>query len=500
MYRTIAIHILSFLIMIPAAATALNLPDTGQTVCFKLTFPYDITACAGTGQDGEYSINPMSYTDNDNGTVTDNNTGLMWQRLDNDQTYNWYKASGTYHATENPTSQDVCGASTLAGHSDWRLPTKKELVSIVDFSVVYPGPNINQTYFPSTELADFWSSIQLIGDPDSAWSVYFGTGSAHDSGKINKNYVRCVRGVDSSEHGFHNNGDGTVTDMTTGLIWQQDEPLKKPWANALSYCSGLSLGDSDDWRLPNIRELESLADETRLDPAIHTFFPNAYAANYWSSTTNANSPYSVAWYVSFYNGYVGNGYGKSGSLYVRCVRSGPVVTPGNLLITFSGTGEGKVSGSGVRYGVPAAFSIGVNTLEQFDVGTVVSLHGEESEYSIFSGWSGACSGASDCALTMTANIGVTADFDFDTAHKARIGDTSNYFSTLQGAYNAVPSGQTVKAWGTVFIENLTCGAAKEITLEGGYNGDYSGNSGYTTLQGNLTVQSGSFILERLVIQ
>ena len=55
---------------------------------------------------------------------------------------------------------------------------------------------------------------------------------------------------------------------------------------ALSYCEGLPLGGKTDWRLPNIKELESLTDDARYNPAIDTnFFPNAYASYYWSSTT-----------------------------------------------------------------------------------------------------------------------------------------------------------------------------------------------------------------------
>jgi hypothetical protein len=74
----------------------------------------------------------MSFTDNLDGTVTDNNTGLMWQQQDDGASYNWYQASGTYDATYDPSSQNVCGALGLANYPDWRLPTKEELVSIVN--------------------------------------------------------------------------------------------------------------------------------------------------------------------------------------------------------------------------------------------------------------------------------------------------------------------------------------------------------------------------------
>jgi hypothetical protein len=150
---------LSLLILFIASSTfAINLPDTGQTKCYRGVYPFDKIPCAGTGQDGSYNINPMSFTDNGNGTVTDNNTGFMWQKQDDGIAYNWYQASGTYDASYNPSSQDVCGSLSLSGYSDWRLPTKKELMSIMNYSIPYPGPTINTTYFPNTKSSFYWSS------------------------------------------------------------------------------------------------------------------------------------------------------------------------------------------------------------------------------------------------------------------------------------------------------------------------------------------------------
>ncbi|MBV5349935.1 hypothetical protein JZU71_01895, partial [bacterium] len=96
-----------FLLFLFFAFTILNspqagLPDTGQTKCYN--YSGTEIPCAGTGQDGAYSINPMSFTDNANGTITDNNTGLLWQKCsvaqNNDATcsgtattHNWYQAS-----------------------------------------------------------------------------------------------------------------------------------------------------------------------------------------------------------------------------------------------------------------------------------------------------------------------------------------------------------------------------------------------------------------------
>jgi hypothetical protein len=207
MFKKIVTLTLLLLCIIPCiASAAFKLPDTGQTKCYQADSPYAEIACPGTGQDGAYSINPMSYTDNGGGRVTDNNTGLMWQKCsageNNDSTcsgsvstYNWYQASGTYDAKYNASSQNVCGALNLGGQTDWRLPTKKELMSIVGYSIPYPGPTIKTAYFPNTVASSYWSSTTGAGNPVGAWSVGFDTGVVDVDGKDGGvGYVRCVRG------------------------------------------------------------------------------------------------------------------------------------------------------------------------------------------------------------------------------------------------------------------------------------------------------------------
>src|SRR5512139_3103336 len=137
---TVLVSILLLLFGSCVGADAFKLPDTGQTKCYDSVSPYaELPSCAGTGQDGAYHINPMSYTDNGNGTVTDNNTGLMWQQQNDGIMYNWYQASGTTHPIDNPSSQNVCGSLALAGHSDWRLPSEKELMSIASYGLSVPA-------------------------------------------------------------------------------------------------------------------------------------------------------------------------------------------------------------------------------------------------------------------------------------------------------------------------------------------------------------------------
>ena len=180
-----------------ANSEAFKLPDTGQTKCYQGVSPWAEIPCAGTGQDGAYNINPMSFTviGSNSDMVQDNNTGLVWQRQDDGNTYNWYQAAGVYDANYNSSSQNVCGALNLGGFGDWHLPSKKELITIVDYSIPYPGPTINMTYFPNTKSSGYWSSTTGASGPVGAWHVHFGYGYVYGSSKdYGSMYVRCVRG------------------------------------------------------------------------------------------------------------------------------------------------------------------------------------------------------------------------------------------------------------------------------------------------------------------
>jgi hypothetical protein len=124
--------------------------------------------------------NIESYTDNGDGTVTDNVTGLVWQKAVPAGTYTWAQAKA------------YCPTLTLAGHGDWRLPSRIELTSIVDLGAT-GGPYINSVYFPSTPSNGFWSSSPAVGSLSSAWLAYFFDG-ATGPGDVSTPYnMRCVR-------------------------------------------------------------------------------------------------------------------------------------------------------------------------------------------------------------------------------------------------------------------------------------------------------------------
>lgn len=118
---------------------------------------------------------------------------------------------------------------------------------------------------------------------------------------------------------FIKSGD-TVTDNTLGLQWQDDSsPSVLTWKSALDQCNNLTLGGYSDWRLPNINELQSIVDRSKLYPSIVTGFTNTTLFFYWSSTTDSKSK-DAAWLIDFRNGSVSSSF-KFSLLYVsRCVR------------------------------------------------------------------------------------------------------------------------------------------------------------------------------------
>jgi len=289
-------------------------PDTGQTKCYnniqEITCPSPDEPFFG--QDAQYTKNIPQYviqTSNNDEVVIDQITGLIWQRRDDGTKRTWKEAL------------DYCENLSLAGYSDWRLPEKKELQSIIDFGSFSPA--LDTTFFPYALLPGdcYWSATTEAFLALSARKVCLGNGKLLPSVKNDYHFVRAVRGSLLAYGHFIDNKDGTVTDITTGLTWQQTETEPMTWEKALAYCENLELAGYRDWRLPNIRELLRLVDDTSQEPSINTFFfPGCRPSPYWSSTTFSQYPTS-AWHVQFYDGQI-NGNLKSRLNYVRAVRGG----------------------------------------------------------------------------------------------------------------------------------------------------------------------------------
>ena len=295
----------------PVEKTMKRLPDTGQTSSYTSTF----------GEDADYSVNTPVYIDNGDGTVTDTITGLMWQQRD-----------GGEMTVENAII--YCDTLTLGNYSDWRLPDCHELFSILNHDRANPALDTN--YFSDTNAEYWWSSERQANDSNKVWATNAGGGVGNhpksetiSAGGTKRFHVRAVRDVTSppflSNH-FTDNGDGTTKDELTGLIWQQIPfPDSITWEQALYAADTLNFAGHSDWRVPNIKELQSINDESRINPSVdQTFFNGVTVAHFWSSTSLPNQP-TKAWYLDMHFG-ITTYSAKTGRLNLLCVRDSDLFT------------------------------------------------------------------------------------------------------------------------------------------------------------------------------
>lgn len=316
-----------------------RLPDTGQTNSYTDSL----------GEDSDYRINPPSYTKLDatgneldiDATncvmVRDNVTGLIWEvkKIEDDAGWQFWRETFSYRDA-NKLLIDSINNEKLGGYSDWRLPSVKELVTIVDKGKK-TIPLINKTYFPNTDYeVAFWTSNVHYTRTDVGWVVFFNIAQLSPPPLgMDSHFARAIRGK-KKETDLRDNNDKTVIDVSTGLMWQQTEAGTMTWEGALAYCESLELAGYDDWRLPNYNELISIVDYSTHSPAIDkTFFKDfpdieTTIPIYWTSTTYPTHT-DQAWCVSFLHGDVqtifsidSKGYNidKSNSYFVRAVRGG----------------------------------------------------------------------------------------------------------------------------------------------------------------------------------
>jgi hypothetical protein len=200
---------------------------------------------------------------------------------------------------------------------------------------------LNSSFFTSgvgTNAQYWWSGEPRADDTNRMWAANAGGGigphlktETLSSGGTNRYHVRLVRGAPAPNrtplHNIVDNGNGTITDLDTGLTWQQAEVVATiDWTNALNYAESLVLGGYQDWRLPNVKELQSINDATRINPSVDTNkFPGAKIARYWTSTSQVNQP-ARAWFMDFQFG-IASQDAKTSPYWVRAVRGGLSNTP-----------------------------------------------------------------------------------------------------------------------------------------------------------------------------
>ena len=319
--------------------------DTGQERCYdaRAEIRYPAPSQPFFGQDAQYVGNAPRYEDHGDGTVTDRVTGLMWQQ-----------DPGAKRTFEQAT--EGARKCRLAGHADWRFPTIKELYSLILFSGTDPDPRTagpaGQTPFLDTRAfrfsygdpakgeriidSQFMSSTRYRGKTMRGDATVFGVNFADGRikgyplkdprrGGAKAFFVRYVRGNPKyGRNDFHSNGDGTVTDRATGLVWTQVDsghlkagPRKDGrmnWQQALAWAEGLAFAGQSDWRLPNAKELQSIVDYARcpeatqsaaIDPVFRVTTVRDEDGKkdypfYWTGTTHASlTRASAAVYIAF---------------------------------------------------------------------------------------------------------------------------------------------------------------------------------------------------------
>lgn len=271
------------------------------------------------GQDASYQTTPSSYTDNGDGTITDNVTGLMWEKSPSGgEKLTWEDAMN---------GLDAFNEEKLGGYDDWRIPTLKELYSIVQFSGIFNELTPIKPFIDT----DYFEVLDLINPGDRPLDVQSITSTIYDSTTLGntttmfgynfrdafvKGYplsktftLYHVRGnTHYGQNMFVDNGDGTISDLATGLMWMTadsgyfgvgdagDGTLN--WEQALAWAERLNFAGYSDWKVPSAKELQSIVDYTRspdatnsaaIDPLFQTTeIVNAAGLKdwgyYWTST------------------------------------------------------------------------------------------------------------------------------------------------------------------------------------------------------------------------
>jgi hypothetical protein len=270
-------------------------------------------------QDGHRaSVNAMGYNWTDPSCVTDRVTGLMWEGKTSIGLRAWsntYTNLGDKSANDASTFVDQVNASALCGYTDWRLPSVEELRGLVHFGNL-GYPTIDNGAFPYTARGWYWTGTNQAGYSDRAWLVAFGLpqGYFRDTTyqKNNTHQVRLVRGAPWTGQRYVvttvaypspaapvDAPNNAVTDRRTGLTWRrclegqrwagstcEGNPSAFTYKSALSHATTASFAPQFLWRTPNVKELQTLVDSRRYEPAHDTAaFPgDSQKVILWSST------------------------------------------------------------------------------------------------------------------------------------------------------------------------------------------------------------------------
>lgn len=291
-------------------------PSGNNSTCTSMTTAIAAQDCS--------SNSAFSFAAVAGGCVKDNVTGLTWSP---DQ--GTASSSGVQAKIDN--ANNLNSGAGLCGVKTWHIPSVKELLSIVSYYKTNPA--VDAVSFPDTISTVYWSS--------NTWSVSFALGSA--SKGVSSANVRLVSGTMPPANLDDTKITGTVIDKSTKLMWKKclegytlsgatcvDGGSTKifTWQAALQQPALVgNFAGKTGWRLPNVKELQSIVDESKSSPALDSAkFPNVPAASeVWSSSPYAGGMIagdnSKSWSVKFDVGTVTTPFARStNTLNVRLVR------------------------------------------------------------------------------------------------------------------------------------------------------------------------------------
>ena len=461
------------------------LPKTGQSVSFA--GGDDAAQLVGTSWP-----NPR-FMDNGNGTITDSLTGLIWlKKVDCiSGGKNWYDGL----AAVNTISNGMCNLSDGSGVGDWRLPNVLELRSLRDLSSNLWITNHGFSNVPALEY--YWTSSSLVPDAiNNAWSVSLYDSAVTGAAKSEVRGIWAVRtgsvtpvsplpatGQVASisprddgalQHGvawpsprFSDNGDGTVGDNLTGLVWLKNANCfsTKTWYDSLSSANTLASGAcgltdgsrTGEWRLPNANELQSLVDISRSSPPLPSGHPfGNVMSEYWSSSTHVRNSVN-GWALTGANGYLTQ-VDKNTAKYAWPVRQGRNWQSGSLAVNSATSPALGTITSGIST-TPTIFTIRNSGTQPLTVTSIAVTGG---------GFAVSTGGPNPCG-SLSPVLGARASCTVSIATPTVIGSNSGLLTVTSGGQTVeVQLSATVKrgVYGTVTDQSGSPVAGAVVSLLG----------------------------------
>ena len=337
-----------------------KITGTGVTKCFDTHIAIPCPTSPGAPLYGQFQGKDIpSFRNNGDGTVSDLNTGLMWQR-DPDANGN---GDGIMQRVDKLTWPQIqarvaaLNTAKYAGYSDWRIPSIKELYSLTDWNGTDPNvqgtstaglrPFLDTAYFPFA-WGQTSAGERIIDAQYASCTIYkdlsfqgylqlFGYNFA--DGRIKGYDLKMPGGADKTFsfiavrgnpaygiNDFVDNGDGTITDQATGLMWMKDDSrggmnweAALAWAQAKNAANCLGHGD---WRLPNAKELQSIVDYTRSPLSTHSAAINPRFAITSITNEAGKADWPWFWTSTTHQSYNGTAYVGASGIYV-CFGTAP---------------------------------------------------------------------------------------------------------------------------------------------------------------------------------